>query len=123
MDLEKIVIDYGDKYNFYYLDNGTIICTTYYKGKLVRGIAKCSPDDTFDINVGRRLAYLRCKAKYMKVKCKHAENVFSSTLKVYLKAQKDLKKANAFSSDALAEFGQARLDLQAYEKTFDLFDL
>ena len=37
-----------------------VIVLSKYAGKDVRGIAKCSPNDKFDIETGRVLATLRC---------------------------------------------------------------
>ena len=40
-----------------------VIVLSKYAGKDVRGIAKCSPNDEFDIETGRELATLRCDEK------------------------------------------------------------
>ena len=40
-----------------------VIVLSKYAGKDVRGIAKCSPNDKFDIETGRVLATLRCDEK------------------------------------------------------------
>ena len=40
-----------------------VICISTYAKKVVRGIAKCSPNDEFNIEIGRKLAQLRCDEK------------------------------------------------------------
>lgn len=40
-----------------------VICLSTYAKKVVKGIAKCSPNDKFDIEIGRKLAQLRCDEK------------------------------------------------------------
>lgn len=40
-----------------------VICLSTYAKKVVKGIAKCSPNDEFDIEIGRKLAQLRCDEK------------------------------------------------------------
>jgi hypothetical protein len=40
-----------------------IICISTYAKKVVRGVAKCSPNDNFDIEIGKKLAQLRCDEK------------------------------------------------------------
>ena len=47
------------KYRFAYAPNKVIAITTY-AGKTVRGIAKCSPDDSFSKEKGEELAVARC---------------------------------------------------------------
>jgi hypothetical protein len=94
MKLEKNYADitaYGEKYHFYHnAETGTIVCTTLYKGQMVRGIAKCSPEDDFDIEIGKKLAYLRCKQKFFKKKVKRA-----------CQAYKDAVVANARTNNNL----------------------
>ena len=40
--------------------NNKVICISTYAKKVVRGVAKCSPNDNFDIEIGKKLAQLRC---------------------------------------------------------------
>lgn len=37
-----------------------VVVTTKYEGKTIKGVAKCAPEDTFDVEVGTKLAKLRC---------------------------------------------------------------
>lgn len=50
------------RYRFVRADN-KIICLSSYGKKVVRGIAKCSPNDSFDLAIGEKLAQLRCDEK------------------------------------------------------------
>ena len=46
-----------------YAGNGTIVYTGrlgYSEAPVMIGIASCSPTDTFDYDVGTRIAYVRC---------------------------------------------------------------
>ena len=47
------------KYQFYSFNN-TIIALSHYKGKIIKGIAKCHPDDEFNLEKGKELAMVRC---------------------------------------------------------------
>lgn len=40
-----------------------VVVTTKYEGKTIKGVAKCAPEDTFDVEVGTKLAKLRCLSK------------------------------------------------------------
>lgn len=104
MKLEKTYADiaeYGEKYHFYYHEaNRTIVCTTMYKGQMVRGIAKCNPEDTMDIETGKKLSYLRCYEKYSRKKAQRARKAYNEA--VIAKAIMDNKfgKATDFVNDA-----------------------
>lgn len=110
------LLNYSDKYHFYHNeDNGTIVCTTMYKGKMVRGIAKCSPDDKFDIETGKRLAYLRCRLRYMKKKSKRARVAYTEAFLAEAKARNHLLKMVEFVHDADHHIELAAQELTAFE--------
>jgi hypothetical protein len=92
---------YGDKCNFY-LDekNKTVVCTTVYKNESIKGLATCSPEDEFDISVGKALAYARCKQKLAKRKLLHAQKVYSKAAEDEARANKKLLNAFLFVRDS-----------------------
>ena len=53
-------------YNFFTDGKGKIICVTHYRGKAIRGVAKCSPNDNFNEEKGKEIAKLRCEYKLEK---------------------------------------------------------
>ena len=50
------------RYRFY-VTNNKVICVSSYMGRTVRGVAKCSPNDTFNKEFGMKLAQARCDYK------------------------------------------------------------
>lgn len=50
------------RYRFYITDN-KVICVSSYMGRSVRGVAKCSPNDEFNEEFGKKLAQARCDYK------------------------------------------------------------
>ena len=109
---------YGDKYHFYYhLENHTIVCTTLYKGQMVRGIAKCSPEDDFSLETGKKLAYLRCKKKFLRKKLKRAINAKLDAVVAEARANNNLKKAYMFVCDTELQLDEAEKNLAEFEKT------
>ena len=50
-----------------------VIAVAKYKGKAVRGFAKCSPEDTFDIEKGKELAIARCMARIAEKRVQDAQ--------------------------------------------------
>ena len=120
MELTKTysdIAEYGDKYRFYHnADNGIIVCTTTYKGKTVRGTAKCSPEDNFDINTGKKLAYLRCKTNFMHKKYQRARKVCEDTTRAYAKAQNARDAAFEFADDVAFQYTTLYNELAKFEQ-------
>lgn len=61
-----------NKYKFYQSGNKVYAVSTY-AGKTVRGVAKCSNEDTFDLEKGKRLAAARCAVKVAQRRVARAE--------------------------------------------------
>ena len=59
-----------------------------YGGELVRGVAKCAPEDTFSLEYGMQLASARCELKIADKRLKRASAK-------YLEAQAEAQKALA----------------------------
>ena len=120
MKLEKTYADiaaYGEKYHFYHnADNGTIVCATMYKGQMVRGIAKCNPEDCFDAETGKRLAYLRCKQKFLRKKLKRAKNVRDNAVREYAKARNMYHIAVEFTEDVELQLKVLNSELDEFER-------
>ena len=68
------------RYRFVRSDN-KIICLSTYAKKVVRGIAKCSPNDNFDLEIGEKLAQLRCDEKIADKRRKRAEEKYFEAIK------------------------------------------
>lgn len=69
-----------------------IICISTYAKKVVKGIAKCSPNDNFDIEIGKKLAQLRCDEKI-------ADKRANRALDKYLEAGEILAEAKMYFDD------------------------
>lgn len=111
------LVDYGEKYNFHYnSDTKTVVCTTRYKGQTVRGIAKCSPEDNFDITVGKKLAYLRCRQKFARKKLKRAHRAYADALCIEARARNNFYKATEFVNDSDYQLELATNDLINFER-------
>ena len=120
MELTKTysdIAEYGEKYHFYHnTENGIVVCTTLYKGQIVRGTAKCSPEDSFNIEVGKKLAYLRCKQKFMHKKLKRARKVYADTVREYAKAQSAYGVAQEFVTDVEIQLDMLNDELTNFQR-------
>lgn len=57
-----------DKRYRVYQNKNQVIVITHYRGKSIRGVAKCSPEDKFDLERGISIAKCRCDLKLMNKK-------------------------------------------------------
>lgn len=59
-----------NKYQYYqFTDNQNrkvVVAVTNIAGHRVKGYAKCSPEDTFDLETGKKIAAARCNVKALK---------------------------------------------------------
>lgn len=62
------------RYKYATDSSNTVIAISTYAGKLVKGVAKCDPNDNFSYDYGRKLAKARCDAKISKKRYKNANN-------------------------------------------------
>lgn len=114
--MESTNFNYGDKYRFYWnAKTNTVICTTLYKGETIRGVAKCSPEDYFDIEAGKKLAYLRCKRKFLHKKLKRAQKVYDDAAREYARAQNMFGTAMEFMEDVEIQLDMLHSELSKFE--------
>lgn len=89
--------------NIYFDNKNTIIAVSNYKGKTIKGVAKCSPEDNFNYAKGVELAVARLRLKKAKLKAKLAVEEINK-----LKTKNDIlrnkiAKASDFYADAIDE--------------------
>lgn len=78
-------------------DKRTIIAKSSFAGKPVKGIARCHPNNTFDLEKGIKLAILRCNTKIGLKKIMKANKNFETVKKEY----ENIKKKYADKEEAL----------------------
>lgn len=66
--------DFVPKYKYFTNNKDTVVAVCRYAERNVRGIAKCSPDDTFDFEKGKALAKARCDLKVAGQRYRHLAN-------------------------------------------------
>lgn len=97
-----------------------VIAVTTFNGKTVKGIAKCSDQDTFDFEIGKKLAIARCNFKVaqlrqdaaMKKYCEACSFAESSQLKLISR----IKNAEEFVDDAEVLYDYAYKNLNSINK-------
>jgi DNA-binding FadR family transcriptional regulator len=88
------------KYSFYTDGAKKIIAISTYAGKIVRGVAKCDPNDEYDPELGRELAAARCALKIAQKRVERAKEKQADALGAAMKAMNHLKDMEYYRKDA-----------------------
>ena len=106
-----------DKYNFYVVGHKVIAVSTYC-GRRVRGVAKCSTDDTFDIEKGKKLAAARCNLRIAEKRAKRAQKKFNEAMVNVEKAQAFQTKMLNYRHEALMSKAVAKREVEDMLREF-----
>ena len=106
-----------EKYRFYIATkvDGTpykVFATSTYGGRTVRGSAKCSPEDTFDMELGRELAAARCNLKVAEKRANRAHKAYREAKDELKVAEQRFSDMDKYSSDARKAYLEARSHLE-----------
>ena len=86
-------------YKFVYYKN-VVSAISSFAGKIVKGSAKCDPQDEFDRNYGERLALARCNTKVSKRRVAQAKAKLQEAHREAEKANKRVIKMEEYLADA-----------------------
>ena len=104
------------RYRFIEADN-KVICLSTFAKKSVKGIAKCSPNDTFNLETGRKLAQLRCDFKVANKRADRAADQFVEALELLRLAWDYYNDSKEYYENSEKKCGDALADLTAFEAT------
>lgn len=83
MDENYVIEEKPYRYNVVRNDRvQRVVCFSKYAQKTYVGIATCSPDDSFDLQKGKKLAKLRCDRKINKAKFKYIQQKLDAVNKM-----------------------------------------
>ena len=105
------------KYVFYTTKNKVIAVSTY-AGKIVKGVAKCNPNDNFDLEKGKKLAAARCNAKVAEKRRKRAVRKCEEAKENFQFMLRHFGQMNAYVSDAKEAEINAKEELNNILKSF-----
>ena len=105
-----------DKYRYYTSDNKVIAISTY-GGKKVRGIAKCAPNDTFNLEIGKQLAAARCNEKIAKKRHERARQKYIDAVAAATEAVDYAMQMKEYNSRAFIEYNEAAIELDVMLKS------
>lgn len=92
-------------YSFHIDEKGKkVVAVTHYAGRTIRGIAKCSPADTFDIELGCKIAVARAEKKVAQAKIRNASAKYLAAAVAADAAQKRFDDMKQYYMDAVDQF-------------------
>lgn len=96
-------------------DAKVVVATSTYAGKTVRGVARCHPNDEFDMDKGIQLAVARCNLKVAdKRQARACRKVKEAKLALY-EAQVFLDKMRDYRVQSMFDYLLAKDDLEDIE--------
>ena len=96
------------KYKIFTNANSDVIAVSTYAGKTVKGVAKCDPRDTFDMNTGVKIAEARCEKKVANKRLVRARKKYAEAKQKFKDAEAYLHKMSDYVSDATKAFDKAQ---------------
>ena len=99
-------------YNVYVDEkNRSVIAVCRYAGRNVRAVAKCAPEDTFNIEFGTKLAIARCEVKVAKMKIQNASAAYMKASVAADEAQRKYDKMKQYYMDSVDQFDNAMAEV------------
>ena len=108
------------KFRYKYVVNEekrTVVCLSSFAGHAVRGVARCAPNDEWDVEKGKELATARCAMKIAYKRMQRAETMADCAkqgLEYYTEAYARYQK---YELDAVEAFKVATVALKKLEDT------
>ena len=100
-----------DKYRFITHDNEVIAISTY-AGKTVRGVAKLHPQDTFNLENGKKLAAARCNEKIAAKRFARAVKKIKEAEKAYQKEIAWYNRMVDYYNDSATALNEAKEEVK-----------
>ena len=96
----------------------TIVAMSTFAGKTVVGVARCAPADTFDVEVGKKIAAARCTAKIAEKRMKRAEDCYSWAKECVQYWTEQAEKMKHYEVDSFEAYKKAVTALAEIEENF-----
>lgn len=100
------------KYQFYHNDRNVVVAVSSFAGNKVRGIAKCNPNDEFELNRGKEIAAARCDEKIATKRLKRAYSKIDAAKAALDHAIDEYESAKDYQASAKENYNRARYELE-----------
>lgn len=106
-----------DKYKFYVCKrkDGTpyqVIAVSTYAGRTVKGVAKCDPHDTFDLEAGKKLAAARCNLAVAQRRERRAASKYAEATLDFMYAHRHQDNMKDYYRDSVYGLEEAAMEVQ-----------
>lgn len=91
----------------YIVTKNKVIALSTYAGRTVRGVAKCSPHDVFDVEKGKKLAAARCNEKVAEKRFARAAEKYNTLMGLKYDLMDRLSEADKYYHDAFCAYNEA----------------
>ena len=95
-----------ENYKFVITDD-KVIALSSFAGRTVRGVAKCHPNDKFDVEYGKALAAARCGVKIAKKRYARARDKYDVMAKLVVMVDKEFKDACEYYTNSYEKLHKA----------------
>lgn len=95
-----------EKYKFYFTGN-KVIAVSRYANKIVRGVAICHPEDTYSVEIGKRLAAARCNEKIAAKRYARSCRKYNEAEAAWMEAGHHLDKMSDYREDSFLAMNEA----------------
>ena len=99
----------------YHVTEDKVYCITKFAGKAIKGVAKCDPEDTFNLDTGKGLSKCRCNAKIATKKHKIACDKLEEARTRLIEATKYMHIALENFNDTYKKMCEVNLELEEFE--------
>lgn len=109
------------KFNYKYVINEekrTVVALSSFAGQVIRGVARCAPNDVFDVEAGKRLAEARCSMKIAHKRLQRAEDMVTGCKSGLRYFTEQLAKYERYEIDAIEGVKIAAAELKKLEENF-----
>ena len=97
-------------YNYKYvvIPGEKVIAISTYAGRTVKGVAKCHPNDEFDVEFGKKLAAARCNEKISHKRLIRALNKYREAVDESITVNEKLSRMRDYALDASEAHDEAQ---------------
>ena len=99
----------------YSVNGNTVYCIKHYAGRPVRGIAKCDPFDSFNLDDGKDLSRARCDVRIAEKRLKMKNKKVERAIEELQIAIKNAENAGRYQEEAVFALEEARKALAEIE--------
>jgi flagellar motility protein MotE (MotC chaperone) len=98
-------------YKYYYLENGDVIALSHFAGKTVKATAYLKDGDTYNREIGEKVAAAKCNEKIAGLRYRRAVRMVNEAVAAYEKAKRELDNMIEYRERSYGEWNTAQDEL------------